>query len=106
MIKVSIKGDTWKIYIFDQDEYVSKFGDGTSGFTDVKRHQIFFNSEDFDLELVRHEIFHCFASYLYHDAVTLEQGQLEEIYAEMFCKEGPKMIQKATDIFNKLRGME
>ena len=106
MIKVSIKGDAWKIYVFDHDEYVSKFGEGTSGFTDTKRRQVFFSADDLDLELVRHELFHCYASYLYHDAVELTQDQIEEIYAEMFSKEGTKMIQKATDIFNKLRGME
>lgn len=106
MIRTTIKGDRWKIFVFESEEFVSKFGEGMSAFTDSKRKQVFFDSEDLDLEVVRHELFHAYASYLCLDAATLSNEQLEEIYAELFAKEGTKMIQQATDLFNKLRKFE
>lgn len=106
MHKIIIKDDTWKFYIFDSDEYVAKFGDHTSGFTDRKNKQVFFNAEDLDLQLVKHELFHVFASYLHIDATELDNDQLEEIYAEMYSHDGHKMEKLASSTFKILRGLE
>ncbi len=106
MVRLNIKGERWKIFIFEGDEYRSKFGDTTSGFTDVKRKQMFYCGEDLDLELVKHELWHAYATHLRLDAVKLEPGQLEEIFAEMFAKDGSRIIQQATELFEKLRGLE
>lgn len=106
MMSLRIKGDRWKAFTFDHDEFVKKFGAGMSAFCDTKQHQLFFVAEDLDLPLVRHEIFHAFTSYLHLDAVILEHHQLEEIYCEMFSKDGPKMMEVSVTIFEKLRGLE
>jgi len=106
MMTVKIKGDRWKIFSFDHDEFVKRFGDGMSAFCDTKQKQMFFVAEDLDLPLVLHEIFHAFTSYLRLDAVDLSAAQTEEIYSEMFAQDGPKMLETATKIFEKMRGLE
>lgn len=106
MIKIKIKGDTWKVQVFDNEEFVEKFGEGMAAFADVERHQMFFDAEDLNLQVVRHEVFHAFTSYLHLDAVALQPEQLEEIYCEMFAKDGPKMMALSQKLFTRLRRME
>jgi hypothetical protein len=103
---VKIKGDRWKCFVYDHEDFVERFGEGMSAFTDPPRKQIFFVAEDLDMQIVRHEIFHAFTTYLCLDSVALEPEQLEEIYCEMFGKDGPKMMDLSAKILKRLRGLE
>lgn len=106
MMSIKIKGDRWKCFIFDHDEFNKRFGTGMSAFCDTKSKQMFFVAEDLDIPLVMHEVFHAFTSYLCLSAATLEANQVEEIYCELFAQDGHKMIEISTKIFEKLRGLE
>lgn len=106
MINISIKGEKWKVFVFESEEFVNKFGEGMEGFTDTKRKQIFFDSEDLDQEVIRHELVHGYVSALRLEAASLTSDQLEEIYAELFAKDGPAIIKQASALFSKLRDLE
>ena len=102
-MKVQISNDTWKMIILETEEFEKRIGQDIAGLTDTQRKQIFFSEEDFNKELVVHELCHAYYSGLCLEATTLSNEQIEEVFCEMFAKHGSKILKQASQIYKKLK---
>jgi len=104
MVNIKIKGDTWKCSVYDDEEFLHKFGDGMAAFCQVDSKQIIFNEDDLTLQTVIHEVAHAYISYLHLiDSAELKVDQIEEIYCEMFAHDGPDILKISKRLFKSLK---
>lgn len=107
MLKTSLFGDDWKIFVLDEETFVKRFKEGgLAGLTDSTNKQIFLNSNDMSIETIRHELFHAAKYYTCTSSADLNEHQLEEVYCDLYAVHGPKLDRAAKLIHDELEDMK
>jgi hypothetical protein len=99
---ITINGKKWKYRLLPIDKYVEKHGDDSKAVTQTTKHTIDFNVENFDIIVVRHELFHVYCNDLYLHSATIDQDSMEEIFAELISHNWEKMDAQAKQMFDKM----
>lgn len=99
-IKYTFNEDEWCIYLVDDED-----NDLTDGQAEVlfDKKEIYIKKGDLKLSVVKHELWHLYFAYCYTQDAGLDYGQLEEVSASLFEDKGEKIIEKAKDIYKKLK---
>jgi hypothetical protein len=91
-MKIMIRGHVWKVYLLDEETFISKFDDGTAALTAPKERMLFFQPDYIDLPTVIHEVFHAYISHGGLESANLSVDQVEEVHAELVGTYGVEMI--------------
>ena len=102
--KVDIHGDSWNIYIVDDDDIV--IDEDNDAETDIENKEIHFKRGGINEVSVRHEIWHAYMAYTFTETADLTSGQSEEVSAQIFGVRGPEMVEKAAMIYKKLKELK
>lgn len=109
-IKIKINGDKWTVKIVDSAEMAEQRDDGQdlAGLCVSSERTIYIDDENVAYDIILHELYHAYFSYLYlDDTNSLKLLDLEEITANFFCNKSAEILKKAKDITKKLKkGME
>lgn len=101
-IRTEINGDTWTIYLVEDDDEV-QIDRLAAAETDFEAREIVVKNSEVEARIIRHEIWHAFTGYLYlSDTNDIPLGDLDEIYAGLFEDRGELMLAKAEEIYRKL----
>jgi hypothetical protein len=105
MVKIDLRGDTWKVYVWEQDHYERKFpGIDAGAIVNFEHKHMYINRDDCSLITLRHELFHVYASYCYlKSTVSLKESDIEEVHAEMFAHEAPKILAQANYLYRVIK---
>ena len=102
-MKLKISDVTWKIRLLTVDKYIAEYGDDSRAITDVHAHTVDFRRDIVTLELVRHELVHCYFALAMVTSSQLTMDQTEEVFAELMSKYGEQYIQNSRKVFNYLQ---
>lgn len=99
--KFSIRGDEWKIVVLNPSIFNKKHGDCEAIMDDNEKYA-HFKTDEITEKAVRHELFHIFCSYLYHNSAKLTVDQFEESVAELLENHLDEYYKLSTVIYNKI----
>lgn len=99
-IKYVFNEDEWNIYLIEDDD-----DDLTNGQAEVffEKKEIYIKKSSLSLSVIKHELWHVYFKYCYLDDASMEQHQMEEVSASLFEDKAEKMLERAKDIYKKLR---
>lgn len=101
-LKYELVGHEWKMFMCTPKKYAEMHGGGSVAITDIDKREIYFRSDAFTLETVRHELVHAYVIMFNFVELDLCEEQTEEFFAELFGKHGEVMVHQATEIFEAL----
>ena len=100
-IKTQIMGDDWVIYLIDDDDGVIADEEAAAE-TDGHAREIYVRREFLQLNVIRHEIIHAYASNLYLEDTEISIHDAEEIFTCLFAARGEELLRKAGEVFERL----
>jgi len=103
-IKHTFNEDIWVIYLIDDDDEVLSDTD-TDAEVEFDKKEIYFKRDKITLNIVLHELFHVYVGYCYLDDADLNMLQTEEVLCSLFADKGEAIVNKAKDIYNKLKDL-
>lgn len=104
---IRIKGKVWKYSLHPYESYLKLDPDGDAAFTDKNKGEIVFNENEFNFNVVIHEVVHAFAKMNYiSDTNSITVSDFEEIYANFFENHGVEIITSALHIYLKYKTNE
>lgn len=98
--KVQIYGDEWCIYKASEDDHIIADEDADAETAFYKKQIVF---KQTDLYTVTHETIHAYLGYCYIATADITAHQLEEVFCELFSDKGYIILQKADEIYKKLK---
>lgn len=111
--KLKIHDDFWEFYLItdsEAEELDMKLNDSNDGFralTIVNSDRcIFFVEGSTSKNVITHELFHLYVSYLHLDSADVDLDTFEEIIAEFLEANLDKFIRIRNKIYNKLQKLE
>lgn len=105
-MRTTIRGDRWKVEVVSKRRMkeLSHLSTETAGLCNKRKKVISLSEKYFSEELVRHELFHAYAWYLYlEDTNEMSVEDLEEIYATLFENDGMRIAKQAKQIYKALK---
>lgn len=108
-IKIKVNGDTWKIKIVTPKEMRAqkKSDEVFAGLCVPSERTIYIDNESVEYQIILHELYHAYFSYLYlDDTNSLTLLDLEEITANFFCSKAPELLKKAKEVTKKLTKLQ
>jgi hypothetical protein len=103
--KITIQGESWKVLLFEDEEFERKFEPGVAAYCDPQSKQLLFCEGELTMTTVIHELCHAYYSMLCLSSATLTNEQMEEIWCEMFAKHGKIILRQAGQLHRKLKSM-
>lgn len=79
LVNVQIKGQTWKIKLWPDAQYVKKFGSDSDAITFTDKRQIHFSKRGLNIGVVRHELMHAIFAEAHVESAHLNADQIEEV---------------------------
>jgi hypothetical protein len=105
-MRTKIHGHFWKFEVLEDDEFSKRFEEDKDEFTYAitlkDRREVYFRQSTLNIEVMRHEVFHVYASLTFTDSADVSRSADEEIYAEMFGVQGELMVKLSKRILKKL----
>lgn len=83
--------------------YVKNHGDDSDAITDLTKRAIHFRNDEFNIEVIRHEIFHAFLEESMVSRASLTAEQVEEMAAEIVGRYAEEICNIGNEVLNKLR---
>lgn len=83
---ISIIGHPWAIDYLTPKQYVRKWGNDSYAITETDEKCIYFVQDFTNLETIRHELAHAYASQLSLTELQLDDDQVEEFFCELVGK--------------------
>lgn len=102
-MKVVILGKSWRVKVVSPKTYMKNHGDDSDAITDLNKRVIDFRNDEFNIEVIRHEIFHAFLEESMVSRASLTPEQVEEIAAEIVGRYAEEICNLGNEILNKLR---
>lgn len=94
--------DNWNIFLIEDNDELLADSD-TSAQVMFSNKEIYFRKGSLNLKTVFHEVWHVYFGYCYlSDTNDLTKDDIEEISAALFSDKGQKMLERGTDIYNRL----
>jgi hypothetical protein len=110
-VRFKYRGSPWVVYLAPEED-VSQMAEDPNcpAFVETASQEIYF-SDNYELNLknVMHEVWHMGMTSLYIESAGLDQGQTEEVSAELFAHEGETLLtlsKKLLKVLLKLKGMK
>ncbi len=107
--KTSINGDRWTYRIVTTDEMAEQRDDGDelAGLAVPGERTVYIEENNVNLEIILHETYHAYFSYLYLDDTTeLKLNDLEEITCVFFCNKSIEILKKGKEMYKKLKKLQ
>lgn len=102
-IKLKIKDIEWSFQVQSDLDYEKEHGKDSHGITHKDEKKVFFKESSFDLHLIRHELFHVYASSCCLDSATdISADDFEEISAEIVAYHADDLLKHAKKLYNSL----
>lgn len=104
-IQVRINGDNWKIKVVTPKmmKAQKKSDVDFAGLCVPSERTIYIENESIYYDVILHEIYHAYFSYLYlDDTNSLTLLDLEEITNNFFCSKAEEVLKKAKKVYKKL----
>lgn len=103
MIDIKILGQKWKVFLFDEDRYIRRLGDDSSGLTNTTTKEIYFNQEELHRDVVIHELTHALKAETCTESANLTADQVEEMFCDLVAKHGDYIIRLGRKLFKELK---
>jgi len=103
-MKIKVLGKTWKIKKVTPKTYIKNHGADSDAITDLTKRIIYFRNDEFNIEVIRHELFHSFLEESMISRASLSAEQVEEMSAEIVGRYGEEIVFLAKDIYNHFVG--
>lgn len=103
MIEINILEAKWKVYIMDEEQYITEHSDADAAHTIPALNEIVFNESELNLIVVKHELWHAWRASLCTTSADLTADQEEEISAELFSHHGDKINRMARTLYKELK---
>lgn len=100
-IKYTFNEDEWSVYLVDDEDDVLDLGNDAEVMHEKK--EIYFRGSALRLNLIKHELWHVYIGYCYLDSAHLDMTQMEEVSSSLFADKGEAIVNKAKDIYAKLK---
>jgi len=97
-----INGESWNFYLMSTSSYNRKFGKGSSAICTFKDKTVHFHLEEFNPNVVAHELTHILVYQSPHGSADVSSLQLEEIFCEILHNNWMKLNPWIVDIYTKL----
>lgn len=101
--KVTIHGDNWNVYLVGENDH-HILEDGDSAETDFEKKELYFRETS--MQIVLHELIHCFVFYTFTNTCDLSALQNEELLAEVISWNWDKINVLASEVYNGLNELK
>lgn len=108
-IRIKINGDNWKVKVVTPKVMKKqKLSEDTfAGLCVPSEKTIYLDNESIEYDIILHELYHAYFSYLYlDDTNSLTLLDLEEISANFFCSKAAEMLKKAKVVQKRLKTLQ
>lgn len=102
MIEIKVLGNKWKVFLLEEDAYVSQHGDADAAHTSCDSKSIYFNEGELKKEVVLHELGHAFFAETCTISASLNGEQTEEVFCELLGMHGIKMVNLSKKLYKAL----
>lgn len=98
IMTISIMGNDFKVYLHTR-KHLNKIVDECEAFMHFDRKEIRFNEEIHDLNIIVHELIHCFIAGTYiHELTELDKSDFEEVVCEVVSNNYVKLYNLAKKV--------
>lgn len=85
-ITIEIKGAHYEFILQSPQTYKRNHGSDSSAITYIKEKKVYFKTDDFTPNVVRHELIHVFVAESHTSSANLTEEQLEELFCEIIAE--------------------
>lgn len=104
-MKYKIICHDWNINLLSPEAYINKHDDSSRAITTTTKREIDFRTDEFTIDLIRHELYHAYIDYQIN-FFTKDVEDQEENNAEFFEIYGKVMIEDSEQIYKLLGEIE
>ncbi len=99
---ISIIGHPWQVEYLTPKQYTRKWGADSYAITETDEKCLYFVQDFTNLETIRHELSHAYASQLSLTELQLDDDQVEEFFCEMIGKYALVIAMQAEQVHTEL----
>lgn len=95
---ILVKGNTWTVYLATPERYVELNGTDSAAVTWPNHKKIYFRTDEVNVEVVRHELFHAYFAESHVESADLTALQAEEVSCSIFGEYGDQITKQAREL--------
>jgi hypothetical protein len=97
MAKIKVLGKTW-VVIVRSEKWLQKNYPDCHAIALLDERKVLVRKTSLNVEVITHELIHCYAHTLSFIEMELDDDQLEEAFCELFAKYGEQIIKDAKSL--------
>jgi hypothetical protein len=99
---ILVKGNDWTVYLTGPEDYAKINGEDSAAMTWTTQRQIYFRTDEINIDVVRHELFHAYFAESHIESANLTAIQAEEVGCSIFGEYGETIVKQARELKKEL----
>lgn len=101
MEKIKVLGKTWSVVLLSEKLHGKRYGD-CHAIAFLESRKIYVRPSSLNIQTLSHELIHSYQFELSYWELELDDEQVSEWFAELFCRYGDQILKDAKELCQKL----